>query len=175
MKTIVAYHLHNEDFTATLIRKAGLFWFVEDAEGQEIRIPAKAVEETWEEMDEPTTDAERDELIVDQETPEPLADEPDDEPNHEPDAYLPVPSLADQLAAGPTLEAPGDTITLAEMADTYGFVGRIARRKLRKAWAAGIINMSWMASPDRDFGGDWTFQRTAIDSVMKIITSTQRG
>ena len=168
MKTIVAYTLHNEDHTGELIRKAGLFWFVLDADGNEVRIPAKSVDETWEEADEADTPAvEETPSIDDEDYPE--ADNPTT------DGFLPAPSLAAQLETGPTLAAPSDTITLAEMADTYGFVGRIARRKLRKAWADGKIDHNWLASPEREFGGDWTFQRAAIDSVMKIITNTQRG
>jgi hypothetical protein len=159
MKTVVAYTLRGEDHTAYLVAKQGLFWLVRNDELGEHKIPAKAVDETWEEADEPTTDAERDELIADQETPEPDADEPAPE-------LLPL-SLAAQLDTGPTLPEPSDTITLAELCDTYGVIARIARRKLRAAAAAGKL--------DHDHRTGWVFPRTAIDDVMKIITTTQRG
>jgi hypothetical protein len=156
MKTIVAYTLHNEDHTAELVRKAGLFWFVQDADGNEIRIPAKAVDETWEEADEPTAETEKEELTADQETPDEEVPTP-----------LPATSLADQLSTGPVLEEPSETITLAELCDTYGVVARIARRKLRAAAATDKLTHGHREG--------WVFPRTAIDDIMKIITSTQRG
>lgn len=165
MKTIVAYTLHNEDHTATLLRKAGLFWFVQDAEGVEHRIPAKAVDETWEEeddyLDEPATEAEH-EALAEQALIEDLEPAPEPEP-------AAAPSLAEQALAGPTTEAPKSMITLAEICDTYGVVGRIARRQLRNAVKAGTLT--------HDAGADWVFVNTpeSIDAVMKIITTKKRG
>ena len=162
MKTIVAYTLRNEDYTAELIRKQGLFWYVRDCDGNELRIPAKAVDETWEEADEPITEAEIAAVVAEQET---AADEPGaDEP-----AAGATPSLADQAMAGPTTAEPSERITLAELCDTYGVVPRIARRKLREAAAKGPI--------DHDHRAGWTFLRNPanIDSIMQIITARQRG
>lgn len=167
MKTIVAYTLRNEDYTATLIRKQGLFWFVQDCDGNELRIPAKAVDETWEEADEPTAEAEIAAVAAEQETPEPVAEaEPPvaDEP-----VAAPMPSLADQAMAGPTTAEPSERMTLAELCDTYGVIPRIARRKLREAAAEGHI--------DHDHRTGWTFDRNPenIDFIMQIITARQRG
>lgn len=168
MKTIVAYTLHHEDYTATLLRKAGLFWFVQDADGNEIRIPAKAVEETWEEADEldeqpaaELTGSLAGDAVLDEQP------DPTDEEIEESNLADQAPSLADQVLTGPTIEAPSDTITLAELCDTYGVVPRIARRQLRSAVKAG----QWKHDPRTG----WTFARTDIDAVMLLITTKKRG
>jgi hypothetical protein len=112
------------------------------------------------EADEPATDAEREELNADQETPEP---ELDDEPATD------TPSLADQALVGPVITEPTDQITLAELCNTYGVVPRIARRQLRAAVAAGKL--------DHDARTGWTFLRNQenIDAIMFLITTRKRG
>lgn len=164
-KTIVAYRLKGEDHTATLVAKQGLFWVVTNDEKGEHKIPAKAVEETWEEGEElaadaPTAPAAATDQAAD---PEPDSDEPA-APNQEG-----VPSLADQAAAGPTVAEPKATITLAELAADQGFEPRIARRQLRAAVANKQL--------DHDHAAGWVFDNdpTTIEAVMKIITARKRG
>lgn len=166
MKTIVAYTLKGEDHTAELVAKQGLFWLVTNAEKGEHKIPAKAVEETWDEAEEPTEEEMLavQQAALEQETPADLvADLTDMEPA--------TPSLADQAMAGPVVTEPGPTITLAELCDTYGVVARIARRKLREAAAAGKL---LMVHQHRE---GWVFDRNPenIDAIMALITARVRG
>ena len=156
-KTIVAYRLKGEDHTATLVAKQGLFWTVVNDEKGEHKIPAKAVEETWEEGEElptPATD------------PEPTSDEPEAPATPNQDN---VPSLADQAATGPTTAEPSATITLAQLAEDQGFEPRIARRQLRAAVAAGTLTHNHAAG--------WVFDNNpeTIEMIMKIITTKKRG
>lgn len=172
MKTIVAYTLRNEDYTAELIRKQGLFWYVRDCDGNEIKIPAKAVDETWEEAEDPlpadTQEEAEDPSIDDEDYPE--------QDNPTIDGFLPAPRLAQQALAGPVTAEPGDNITLAELCDKYGVVARIARRKLRAQVSKDSTVLDpCLATEGHEHRESWIFKRSAIDTIMKILTTTQRG
>lgn len=160
-KTIVAYTLKGEDHTAELVAKQGLFWLVTNDEKGEHKIPAKAVDETWEEADEESLAQEPVELE------QPVETEPREVDI--PSLVAPTPSLATQALEGPVIADPGSHITLAELCDTYGVVPRIARRQLRAAAAEGQLA--------HDPRTGWVFSRdqAAIDQVMKIITTRKRG
>jgi len=151
MTTFVSYTRNDEDFTAELIKKQGLFFQVQDADGNLFKIPAKIVTNTFEESDsEPAEPVLAADLM---ETPEPAADD--------------APGLAEQALAGPVLEEVSDTISLSELCDTYGVVPRIARRQLRSAVAKGNLA--------HDARTGWNFPRADLDDIMKIITSRVRG
>lgn len=156
MKTIVAYTLKGEDHTAELVAKQGLFWLVYNDEKGEHRIPAKAVDETWEEAEDQDPAGIEEAMENGEEALEEAA-------------AAPTPSLADQAMAGPTVAEPSERITLAELCDTYGVVPRIARRQLRAAVAEGKL--------EHDHRTGWTFLRNPenIDSIMHIITARKRG
>ena len=179
--TIVAYELKGEDYTAELVAKQGLFWLVRDQEtGVEKKIPAKAVTETWEESDEQDPaefdpNHEPEAYVSDAEPVDPPA--MDNEASHDDEpATSPVPSLADQAAAGPVIAEPGDTITLKQLCEDQGIEGRIARRQLRAAVAKDSAAIdSCLATEGHEAGGSWVFKRSAIADVMKIITTRQRG
>ena len=172
--TIVAYHLKGEDHTATLVAKQGLFWLVTNDEKGEHKIPAKAVEETWEEGEELTTLSESPAADASTAPAEPAELAADPEPATGPETPAApnqdgVPSLADQAATGPTIAEPKATITLAELAADQGFEPRIARRQLRAAVAAGKLA--------HDHAAGWEFPNTkdSIEAVMAIITARKRG
>ncbi len=164
MTTIVAYRLKGEDYTATLVSKQGLFWTVTNDEKGEHKIPAKAVEETWEEGTDPVPPAANDEPTSEAADPTLAAD---DEPTTADQA--PIPSLAAQAAAGPTVADPGPTITLAELCADQGIEPRIARRQLR----AHAAKTPGFHDPD----AAWVFPRTteSIEAIMLIITTRKRG
>ena len=158
MTTIVAYRLKGEDYTATLVSKQGLFWTVTNDEKGEHKIPAKAVEETWEEGADP---------VPQEADQEPTSEAADDEPT--PADPAPIPGLAAQAAAGPTVADPGPTITLAELCADQGIEPRIARRQLR----AHAAKTPGFHDPD----AAWVFPRTteSIEAIMLIITTRKRG
>jgi hypothetical protein len=157
--TYVVYRLKGEDYTGTLVSKAGLFWMVRDEEtGEEKKIPAKCVEETYEESDEAEVEAE----VV-------TAADLDEEIVPATPVLEGLPSLAEQAAVGPVITGPGDTITLAQLCADQGVEPRIARRQLRAAVSAGNYQHT---------GGEgWTFSNTpeSIELVMSLITARKRG
>lgn len=156
MKTIVAYTLKKENHTGVLVAKKGLFWDIQDAEGNIRKIPAKAVEETWEEAEDGGVSA------AATEPPAEATDEVPVAPNQDN-----VPSLAEQASTGPTPAPASDSISLADLCTEYGVEARIARRKLRAAVADGKLT--------HDASKGWSFPRADIDDIMALITHRKRG